>query len=516
MIVKKLLLLAMPISLSLLLANPAQARWRVAQSEHFVIYANDSARDLQRFSEMLERYHVGLELATGRQMDTPSPSNRLTVFAVGDQGDIAELMGTESRWLGGFYVPRASGSVAFVQNVRPSNRTTDFSMIVLLHEYAHHFFAMTSPFAMPSWMNEGSAEFYASARFPSSGDLEIGRPARHRGYELNFAEEVPLRQLLTYDTAGVPREGDAFYGRSWLLFHYLQMERSRAGQLNAYILALADGQPPLEAGESAFGNLDQLESELNEYQRRRRMEYFTIASQHIRMGNAEVRELSDGMDELMPLLIQFKRGASEEQARALVSQVRDIAARYPQDAEVLSALAEAEFASGNDHAAIAAADRALALDTSLANAYVQKGYALFRLAEKSGSLEDFDRAMEPFEVLNALESDHPIPLIYLYRRYVAQGAQPSPLARDGLLRALDIAPFDFGLRFQVVDMLARQGNLTLARRMLQPILAHPHDESIREVGRQLAQSLAAGRQPRVMRVQLHREGSDGDLDPVSE
>ncbi|WP_221559825.1 hypothetical protein [Qipengyuania qiaonensis] len=40
---------------ALILAVPAQADWYRADSDHFVIYADDSEKDVARFAEMLER-----------------------------------------------------------------------------------------------------------------------------------------------------------------------------------------------------------------------------------------------------------------------------------------------------------------------------------------------------------------------------------------------------------------------------------------------------------------------------
>ena len=82
--------------------------------------------------------------------------------------------------------------MAFVPDVRPSTGELEWSMTILLHEYAHHFLISSSRYAMPRWMDEGSAEFFASARFPRDGEVHIGRPAYHRSAELAFAPEVPL------------------------------------------------------------------------------------------------------------------------------------------------------------------------------------------------------------------------------------------------------------------------------------------------------------------------------------
>ena len=71
--------------ISVLLVTPAHARWLQAESEHFVIYAEDSEKDLQHFAEMLERYHTALEKLTGKTTETPSPSNRITIFVLGSE-----------------------------------------------------------------------------------------------------------------------------------------------------------------------------------------------------------------------------------------------------------------------------------------------------------------------------------------------------------------------------------------------------------------------------------------------
>lgn len=51
------------------LSTPASAKWRMAESEHFVIYAEDSAKDLQKFAQMLENYHAAMAIVSGRTVD---------------------------------------------------------------------------------------------------------------------------------------------------------------------------------------------------------------------------------------------------------------------------------------------------------------------------------------------------------------------------------------------------------------------------------------------------------------
>src|SRR5918993_296824 len=180
-----------------LLALPcaARAEWFEASSANFVVYADDSEKDVRRFSERLELYHEAMEGMTSLDLPAPSPSNRLTVFVVSNQREVQKLYGEGARYVGGFYVPRAAGSIAIVPRVELQRGQLDRSMLVLLHEYAHHFLISNSNIIAPRWYNEGGAEFFASAEFPSAGGIKVGMPAHHRAGELIYAREVTVEQL---------------------------------------------------------------------------------------------------------------------------------------------------------------------------------------------------------------------------------------------------------------------------------------------------------------------------------
>jgi tetratricopeptide (TPR) repeat protein len=459
---------------ALFLGSPAHAAWHKAESDRFVIYANDREQDIRRFAENLERYHSALAYLTGRNIDIPSPSNRVEIFVVGSGREISRLAG--ARNIGGFYIPRAAGSRAFVQEIRFKNGYPDFSTIVLLHEYAHHFLMSSSRFAMPRWMNEGAAEFFAAATFNRDGSLMIGRAAQHRGYELSRPGLPTVWELLE---AGPYKRGDrgnrnGFYGRSWLLYHYLTFSSERAGQLGQYQRNLFEGMPSLAAGEAAFGDLGDLESELKSYLRGRFMT-IQLDADKVPYSEIAIRPLTDGEAAIMEVRMLSQRGVNSEEAAELVLEAREIAARHPGDPGVLSVLAEAEYDAGNDDAAIAAADAAIAINPALTNPYVQKGYALFRKAREA---EDKDAAyvaaMVPFEQLNALENDHPLPLMYYYRSFTSRGIAPPENAKLALERAAQLAPFDQQLWVNVAIMQAAEGKITLARDSLRPVATNSH------------------------------------------
>ena len=115
----------------LLLPGVVRAAWHEASSAHFVVYADDREAELRRISGRLERYHAAMERMTGGMLPAPSPSNRLTVYLVRNDREVRGLFGEGGRYLGGFYIPRAGGSLAVVPRVH-AGPAGDAMQILLL------------------------------------------------------------------------------------------------------------------------------------------------------------------------------------------------------------------------------------------------------------------------------------------------------------------------------------------------------------------------------------------------
>ncbi|HZF45335.1 MAG TPA: hypothetical protein VEZ26_03290, partial [Sphingomonadaceae bacterium] len=473
---------------------PANAEWREASSANFVIYADDDEQNIRRFSGQLELYHSALEALTGYDLPAPSPSNRLTVFVVKNEREVRRLMGEGPRRISGFYRPRAGASIAVAPRVKTGGEKTAFPMIVLLHEYTHHFLISASAPMGPAWYNEGGAEFYASAQFPSTGAISLGGPARHRMRALLHGQEVKAKEVL--DPAafeeGMEKASNAYYARSWLLYHYLTFEKMRRGQMAAYLGLLGKGVGAIKAASEAFGDFDQLDRELELYLGTP-IRSFAFKAGRLGTGSIAVRQLNAAEATVMLLVIRSRSGVTLDQAAALVGEVRKVAEQYPQSAAVQSALAEAEMDAGNIGRAISAADRALALDPGQRNAYVQKGYALFQQAARASDRNAaYTAAMAPFVALSRLEKDHPLPLIYNFHSFLERGSPPSAGAVQGMERAIKLAPFDQSLRVDLAEYYLRAGNFTDARRHLIPIAFDPHGDLFSQAARRVVRRIDAG------------------------
>lgn len=478
----------------MLVVSPvAQAAWQEASSANFVVYADDSEKNLRRLSEQLELYHQAMERVTGLDLPEPSPSNRVVVYVVRSVGDVQRLLGRGTQNIAAFYIPRAGGSMAVVPRIHAQRGQTDFSMVSLMHEYAHHFIMSNNWRWLPQWLNEGAAEFFSSAEFPVAGGISLGMPSTYRMTELALAKTVTVEKML--DPAsyrdGARKGFDSFYGKSWALYHYLTLEPGeRRGQLGKYMRLLREGRSWREAAVEAFGELRKLDVEIQAYLQRSSMLGIRFKTGDLQPGEISLRPLTRGEVAIMPVLVQSRRGVTQDQARALLPEARKIAAAHPGDPAVLAALAEAEVDAREDDRAIAAADAALALDPARVHALYQKGIAMFRKAATAADREAaYQLAMEPFFRINRLENDHPQPMIYNFRSFTERGVRPPAAALDALSRAIDIAPFDLQLRLMRVRYQINGRNYEAAREDLRYLSVNPHQTAIAERASQILDRL---------------------------
>jgi tetratricopeptide (TPR) repeat protein len=470
--------LALFFAASILAPQYANAEWHEASSDHFVIYANQSEKEIREYADRLERYHNAMEARMRLEKFKPSPSNRVTIFVLRSTDQIKKLAGNENKFIAGFYQSRAGGSVAFVPRIESLGETPSFSETVLMHEYAHHFMYSNFSRSYPLWFSEGFAEFYGSTQFFKDGSVGLGAPAMHRGPELFLAANVPIERLLDTQAynAKKSKNFDEFYGRSWLLFHYLYFSETRKGQLENYQQRLSKGEKEIAAAIGAFGDLKVLDKELDKYLKQSKISIRRLSGEGLLPGPIMLRKLDVAEAAIMPVRLQSKRGVNSEQATELLPDARKIAAAHPNSAAVLSALAEAEFDAGNDNEAIAAADRAVAIDPGAINAIIQKGYALVRLAPDAADQDlAWKNVRKQFVKVNKLENDHPIPLIQYYLSFREQGGDIPKLAVQGLEQAQALAPFDSSLRWMTANQMIEDRRFAEAIYMLEPLANSPHE-----------------------------------------
>jgi tetratricopeptide (TPR) repeat protein len=488
-------ILAAVVALSI--GTAGEAAWQRASSAHFVIYADENPADLAAFASKLEKFDKAVRVV--RKMDDPpvGDGNRLTVFVVRSDADVQKLIHDSSGFVRGFYLPRASGSVAFVPRRSGSGSQWDLDAdTVFFHEYSHHLMMQELDSPAPPWLVEGFAEFMSTARFDKDGAVGLGIEPKHRAYSLILGTKMPIERMLAGSMP--PRsteEHESLYARGWLLCHYLTFEPSRQGQLEKYLDGIAKGVDPLQSARAAFGDLKQLDRELDKYLERRKLKYVRVDGSLLKPGPIDVQPLSPGAAAVLPLRIQSKRGVNSATAEPLAAQVRAVEARYPGDELVELTLAEAEFDAGHPDAAEAAADRALKANPRDTKALVFKGRAIARRAQAlSGEARHtaFGQAREMFIAANKMDTEDPEPLMNYYRSYMMEGIQPTTNAVAALHYASDLAPQDRGLRMNSAARYLADGNFAQAKRALAPIAYDPHGTELAGIARVMIDKINAG------------------------
>jgi tetratricopeptide (TPR) repeat protein len=208
----------------------------------------------------------------------------------------------------------------------------------------------------------------------------------------------------------------------------------------------------------------------------------------------ELRELSPAENAVMSVHIRSERGVGREQAEELVPAIRAAAAPYANDAAVQNVLAEGEYDAGHFAEAEAAADRALAADPRSVHALLYKARSEMALARAA-----HDRSAARWVAIrkliiaaNQIDTDDPRPLIWFFRSYLGQGVKPTANAADGLVRALELAPQDTGLRMTVAHRYLVDGKAAAARATLAPIAFNPHGGEAAELAARVIALLDSG------------------------
>jgi Flp pilus assembly protein TadD len=477
----------------ILFSGTAHAAWYEAQSKHFVIYADANPKKLADFANWLERFDQSVRLAT--HMDDPPVGlgNRLTVFVLPNADAVRSIMGDKTGFFEGFYTGRVTGSLAYV----PKNSLeADGSDPVFFHEYTHHLMMQDLNHPYPEWYVEGYAEFFSTVKFDRDGSVWLGAANQGRAYGLFEGPKLAVETLFAgLDPKFTKEQDDVFYGRSWLLAHYLLMDGHRKGQLAKYIDAISHGASPLDAGRQAFGDLAQLDRELDAYRSKPLLEFKIPASQ-IHIEPIQVTPLSAGAGQVILARARIKNGVKGDEAQSLLSQVLSVEKLFPNDELVEETLAEAEIAAGKYQPAEAAATRALAANPSSTEAMVLKGRAIAEEAdhvEGQGRGKLFEQARQVFIAANKIDTEDPGPLFEFYRTFAMEGIRPTDNAIAALHYASDLAPQDLGVRMNSAIAYLDEGKFSDARSTLSVVAYSPHAKEAADVAKRMIADIDAGK-----------------------
>jgi tetratricopeptide (TPR) repeat protein len=323
-------------------AQPNQAprlssEWKRIQSANFTVVGNAGDGPLRSTIRELESFRHAL-VTTFPGLDAPSSVPAL--FVLFKHADAfrpfapLDRRGRPSEGVVGYFssAPDARYMVAFNGDTRR----------VTLHEFTHALIHQ-SGVRVPTWVDEGLAEFYGSFRATESGGV-VGDVQRERlafivnepflSFEEMFTPEGVARTL--QDDVKVYR----FYSQSWLLVHY-SMIGDRRGQLTAYLQAVNRGLAPAAAFAAAYKtSFSNLLVELRKYAQRRILQQVTLtlpAKATSEIGTVEAMTEAEALQTQAALLV---RTGAIDQAERLVAQAFAAEPAHPA-VRVTAALIEA-------------------------------------------------------------------------------------------------------------------------------------------------------------------------------
>ncbi len=458
------------------ISTPAFAEWREAKTRHFDVYSEGSEFSLREFAIKVERFDTHLR-SYFKVSDEDQPQ-KLTIFMLRTAADVAEFVGKGGKNVAGVYIPRGKGSFAVVHRETEKWEGGLGATEVLFHEYGHHFMSHYFPKAYPAWYVEGFAEYLSTTDFTKEGKAKVGIPAYHRAFGLLQEKAIPSEKLManrSWDFSDEQR--DAYYGRSWLLVHYLSFAPERTGQLGKYLTEINTGKSGLDAAKLVFGDLAKLDKDLAAYLKKPKMMSLQLGRITPLPTDITISILSPGSSAIIRQRMALMRSDDEEDLKPIIVELKKAAAKHPGEATVWRWLAEAESANDNDKGALEAIDKALQITPDMSRALLLKGQITIRELIRGNVIaaDKWKAARALIIKANRADTNDPMPLYAYYNSWKQQGIPPANVSLDGLARAFEMVPEDDKVRFTYAMALANKKDFDWAIRLLQPVAFSPHE-----------------------------------------
>ncbi len=252
---------------------PVAARdtWTSVRSKNFLLLGNASEKDIRQVGVHLEQFReVFSRLFTSLNVNSPVPTT-VIVF----KNDDSYRPFKPNQYVAGFFQPGADVNYITLKLSTDLHSDQD-PFTTIFHEYTHLLVRNTNH-NVPTWFNEGLAEYYSTFSITGDQKVVMGRPIASHVYRLRENRMLPLRTLFQVDQKSpYYNERDKqsiFYAESWALMHYLILGKDgqRLPQMLKFVELLSANVPVEQAFPQAFGmSFESIEQELRSYVQRDR------------------------------------------------------------------------------------------------------------------------------------------------------------------------------------------------------------------------------------------------------
>ncbi len=460
----------------------AYAEWNQAKARHFTVYSEGKPDRLEAFATKLEKFDALLRIMTGvAEEESPNP---VQVFMLSDDAQVKKLARNPN--VAGFYSISDRSGYAILSREPKAWKFGLGPEEILFHEYTHHFMLHYFPAAYPAWYVEGFAEFFSVVKFKEDGKVSYGEVPLSRVPTLVTMSIMPLKTVLTAEADWRNlQKGDQYYGTAWLLTHFLNYHPPRQKQFDAYLKALVNGEKDASPDRFFTGGVETLEKELRAYLKKGRLMRTEMTPSQLPQVSIAMSAMDPARAALIDQELQLMVGLRKDDLPALVATLRKGAAKFPASAHAAALLAEAEEMGEGKVAALASADRAIALDPKLARAHAIRAGILLDRAHDSDKPDDWKAALTAIVKANRADTEDPVPLALFYRYNAMKGGPMPALGYDGLYKAFTLLPQSPSYRFNFAAAMAKKGDYAMASTLLDPLAHSPHPSDMREAALKL-------------------------------
>ena len=246
--------------------------WREIRSAHFRVITNGSEGAGRHVAHEFEQMRAVFATEfPGYRLDSTEP---LLIVAPLDEPSTKKLVPEYWKHSGpkpaGIYFHAWEQPYALVRlDTVGSDRVSADEFAVVYHEYVHSLLHLNLHW-LPTWLDEGLAEFYAYTRFEGSRTF-IGAPPKEMGRLalLRYRSSIPLGKFLDQRGSFTRDEEDTelYYAQCWALTHYLTMGPGMEGgiRLRKFFNAMQQGVEQKKAFQDTFGEFSQVQKNFDDY-----------------------------------------------------------------------------------------------------------------------------------------------------------------------------------------------------------------------------------------------------------
>lgn len=463
----------------------AAPAWVRIETPNFVVFGEVGERGTREVARSFERFREAMARILPAAAHKAAVPTIVVVFR--DQKSFGRYRprynGRPVELGGFFYGTREQNVVALAVESHAQ------ALRIVFHEYAH-LVIMNAARTLPTWLNEGLAEYYSTFKIDPDGRSAIlGAVVPEHVALLRRENLLPLEELFSIDPRSPHyNEGSrrsVFYAQSWGVVHTLvSAEPDRSQQLSQYVRAILSGAGSVEAWRQTFGDLDihrAMRSHLSKprvraLQARFSTELATVEAAGIQVAPEEIEAV---LGDVLRLV------APPEEAEAHLQQA---AARQPASPRATALLALLRAEAGKYEEARALLANAVAGPDWLASytAAVALTQVIMGTSgeDQSGTI---DRAITAFDTVLEARPELPYALAMQGLLRLERGDLDESLR--AIRRARELSPGREDFAFAEVRVLVRRREFAAARAILGPFLSPLNPDPVREYARTLMTSV---------------------------